>query len=247
MRTTNVHKNRTPVAHDEAAHKPMARGRPRQFDDVERRKRLIDAAEHVFVEMGYGAANMDGIARRAGMSKKTIYQVFETKQDLFAAVIDSRRDALAAMIESEGAAESRRPEDALQRFLRQIARFILAPRQAALYRLAVAESQRAPELANAFYREGATKACSPLTEWLAVQHERKVLHVPDPASAAKLLFFMAIAELQMRGLIGDGGAPEDSAIDQRVDHAVRVFLDGSRVRDPVTKEGRRPGMLASVR
>ena len=54
-----------------------------------RRERLIAAAEHVFVEMGYGAASMDGIARRAGMSKKTIYQVFETKQDLFAAVIES--------------------------------------------------------------------------------------------------------------------------------------------------------------
>jgi AcrR family transcriptional regulator len=180
--------------------------------------------------MGYGAANMDGIARRAGMSKKTIYQVFETKQELFAAVIDSRRNELAAMIESEGSDESRKPEDVLRQFLRQIARFVLAPRQAALYRLAVAESQRAPELADAFCREGSTRVCSPLTEWLAVQHARGILHVPDPTSAAKMLFHMAIAELQMRVLVGQRHQPDEAAIDDRVDYAVRVFLDGARVR-----------------
>ena len=180
--------------------------------------------------MGYGAANMDGIARRAGMSKKTIYQVFETKQELFAAVIDSRRNELAAMIESEGTDESREPEDVLRQFLRRIARFVLAPRQAALYRLAVAESQRAPELANAFYREGSNRVCSPLTEWLAVQHARGILHIPDPTSAAKMLFYMAIAELQMRVLIGQCPQPDEAAIDDRVDYAVRVFLDGVRIR-----------------
>jgi TetR/AcrR family transcriptional regulator of autoinduction and epiphytic fitness len=220
----------TALAFDESERRPSPRGRPRQLDEAVRRERLIAAAEQVFVEMGYSAANMDGIARRAGMSKKTVYQVFETKQDLFAAVIDSRRNALAAMIEGEGADDSRRPEDVLRRFLRQIAQFVLAPRQAALYRLAVAESQRAPELANAFYREGSTKVCSPLTGWLAMQHERGVLHVPDPNAAAKMLFHMAVAELQMRLLIGERREPDEEAIDQRVDYAVRVFLDGARAR-----------------
>jgi AcrR family transcriptional regulator len=236
MRTTNLHNRHARITPDEPVRKQSARGRPRQLDDSARRERLIAAAEHVFVEMGYGAANMDGIARRAGMSKKTIYQVFETKQELFAAVIDSRRDELAAMIEGEGSDASCRPEDVLRRFLRQIARFVLAPRQAALYRLAVAESQRAPELANAFYREGSTKACSALMAWLALQHERGALHVPDSASAAKMLFYMAIAELQMRLLIGDCQEPDEAAIDERVDYAVRLFLDGARVRGAATRD-----------
>jgi AcrR family transcriptional regulator len=243
MRSTNPHPRRVRVALDQPARKPSVRGRPRQLDEAARRERLIAAAEHVFVELGYGAANMDSIARRAGMSKKTIYQVFETKQALFAAVIDSRRDALAATIEGEAFNDSRRPEDVLRLFLRRIAQFILAPRQAALYRLAVAESQRAPELANAFYREGSTKVCSPLTEWLALQHEREILHVPDPVSATKMLFYMAIAELQMRLLIGECREPDQSAIDERVDHAVRLFLDGSRPRSPAKETGRRQEVL----
>jgi AcrR family transcriptional regulator len=233
MRSTTLRTKSARV--DEAVHKTSTRGRPRLLNMAERRQRLVTAAEYVFVEMGYGAASMDGVARRAGMSKKTIYQVFETKQELFAAVIESRRDELAAMIESEGSDETCRPEDVLRRFLSQIARFVLAPRQAALYRLAVAESQRAPELANAFYREGSTKACSALMHWLALQHERGILHVPDSGSAAKMLFHMAIAELQMRLLIGDCQEPDPSMIDERVEAAVRLFLDGARVRGATTR------------
>jgi AcrR family transcriptional regulator len=244
MRNTSLQARRTQSAPSEAERKPGTRGRPRLLDDSARRERLIAAAEHVFVDMGYGAANMDGIAKRAGMSKKTIYQVFATKEELFAAVIDSRKAALAAMIESEGADELRQPEDVLRRFLGQIARFVLAPRQAALYRLAVAESQRAPELANAFHREGSTKACSALMEWLASQHERGTLHVPDSASAAKTLFYMAIAELQMRLLIGDCQEPDELMIDERVHYAVRLFLDGARARRSEDETGRRQEGLA---
>ena len=223
----NIHDD---VATEELARTQRARGRPRQLDEQVRRQRLIAAAEHVFVERGYSAARMDGVARRAGMSKKTIYQLFATKQELFAAVIDSRRAELAAMIERESASESSRPNDVLRRLVRKIARFVLAPRQAALYRLAVAESQRAPELANAFHKEGSSKACSPLTEWLALQHERGALCVPDPPAAAKMLFAMALGELQMRALIEELSEPDAATIDSKVDEAVRLFLEGTRPR-----------------
>src|SRR5882672_6648758 len=48
-----------------AAKARRGRGRPRQIAEPERRKKLIEAAEHVFVELGYGTANMDDIAHRA--------------------------------------------------------------------------------------------------------------------------------------------------------------------------------------
>lgn len=234
-----------------AERKRSLRGRPRQLDESERRKRLIDAAEHVFLQMGYGAANVDEIARRAGMSKKTIYRVFQTKQDLFAAVIDARKDALAAIMEGEAGDEARPPEDVLKGFLRQIARFVLAPRQAALYRLAVAESQRAPELANAFCREGSTKVCAPLMQWLSLQHERGWLRLPDPGSAARMLYYMAIAELQMRLLTGECREPDAAAIEERIDQAVRVFLNGVRAggaENAIANAGQSPAFaLASAR
>jgi len=210
-----------------------ARGRPRQIEQAERREKLIEAAELVFVETGYGAANVDDIARRASMSKKTIYQIFDTKESLFAAVIAARRAVLASMIDVEACNADASPENVLRHFLSEFARFVLAPRQAALYRLVIAESQRAPELAHAFYREGRTKARSALTQWLALQHERKVLHVPDAASAAGMLFSMVIAEPQMCLLIGESPEPSEECIRERVDRALDIFLNGARVRGDV--------------
>src|SRR5262249_54909199 len=95
MRGRRLVKEHTP------SRKPGTRGRPRQIEETERRQKVIEAAEQVFVAMGYGPASVDDIAHRAGMSKKTIYQVFDNKESLFAAVIAARRAELAAMVEAE--------------------------------------------------------------------------------------------------------------------------------------------------
>src|SRR5262249_59123089 len=66
------------------------RGRPRQISEAERRRRVLAAAEQVFLEAGYGDATMDDVATRAAMSKKTLYQIFPTKEQLFAALMPPR-------------------------------------------------------------------------------------------------------------------------------------------------------------
>jgi AcrR family transcriptional regulator len=207
------------------------RGRPCQIAEPERRQLLLDAAESVFLELGYSAASMDDIARRAGMSKKTLYRLFETKESLFAAVIAARRASLNVTIEPGECADAPAAGEALRRYLGVMARFVLAPRQAALYRLVIAESQRAPELAHSFHREGPSKCRALLSDWLALQHARGSLHVADPQSAAGMLFSMVISDLQMCVLIGERGAPDEALIDRGVNRAVELFLEGAAPRD----------------
>jgi AcrR family transcriptional regulator len=115
----------------------------------------------------------------------------------------------------------------LHLFLGQVARFVLARRQSALYRLVIAESQRAPERARAFYREGPSMVRLALTQWLERQREEGKMTVPDPDSAASMLFSMVIGEPQMRLLIGDLYEPDEKAIDERVEKAVKLFLAGA--------------------
>jgi len=203
-------------------------GRPPQIAEPERRQLLLDAAESVFLELGYSAASMDDIARRAGMSKKTLYRLFATKESLFAAVIAGRRSVLEAMISGDEFSRRESPDHVLRSYLGKLARFVLAPRQAALYRLVIAESLRTPELAHAFYREGPCKARAVLEHWLAGQHDNGSLCVPDPVRDAAMLCSMVISELQMRFLLGELRAPDDSMIDATVNRAVDVFLHGAR-------------------
>src|SRR5215471_18139603 len=65
---------------------------------------IVDAALEVFAEKGFAAAKLDDIARRAGISKATLYLYFETKEEIFRAVA---RAAVASFLETlESAAEA---------------------------------------------------------------------------------------------------------------------------------------------
>ena len=63
---------------------PSPRWRRRKTD---RPGEIVAAALAVFAEKGFAAARLEDIARRAGVSKAALYLYFETKTDLFAAVV----------------------------------------------------------------------------------------------------------------------------------------------------------------
>ena len=67
----------------------------RKENQVQTRKRLLDAGLEVFSRRGYYAASVDEIAAEAGFSKGAVYSNFSSKEDLFLALIDRRftRDA----------------------------------------------------------------------------------------------------------------------------------------------------------
>lgn len=206
----------------------LRRGRPCLIEESERRQLLIEAAENVFLEMGYSAAGTADIARRAGMSKKTIYRLFNSKESLFAAVVAARLEAVEIAAIND-ATDLNSADIILRQYLGVLARFILAPRQAAIFRLVIAEAHREPELSRAFYREGPAKARAPLVQWLQRQHACGVLRVENAAAAASMLLSMVTADLHMRLLIGDAGAIDQPTIDKRVGYAVALFLHGTQM------------------
>ncbi len=53
-----------------------------------RRRQIIHAATQVFAERGFHAANVSDVAAQAGVSQGTIYWYFESKEALFAAVLE---------------------------------------------------------------------------------------------------------------------------------------------------------------
>ncbi len=66
---------------------------PRQEKREESRRRILEAARGVFFETGFEAANLDEVARRAGVAKGTIYRYFESKAELYVAVLAHNADA----------------------------------------------------------------------------------------------------------------------------------------------------------
>jgi AcrR family transcriptional regulator len=64
----------------------------------QRRAQLLDAANEVFTTRGYHAAAMDDIAAAAGISKPVLYQHFDSKLDLYLALLDQACDSLVDVV-----------------------------------------------------------------------------------------------------------------------------------------------------
>jgi AcrR family transcriptional regulator len=67
-----------------------ARKRGREAQVERNRELLLAAARRVFLARGYHGSTLDAIAAEAGFSKGVVYSQFESKSDLFLALLDER-------------------------------------------------------------------------------------------------------------------------------------------------------------
>jgi AcrR family transcriptional regulator len=113
---------------------------------------ILDAALKVFAEKGFAGARMDDIARRAGVTKGTIYLYFENKEAVFKTLV---RESIGTAVSdvSERAASFEGPARALIGFaLNTMAQLLATSDRVVLPKIIIAESGNFPELAR-FYRD----------------------------------------------------------------------------------------------
>ena len=117
-----------------------------------RPEQILEAALTVFGEQGFAAARVEEIARRAGLSKGTLYLYFPSKEAMLNALIEQSAGALARSVEQHVARSAAQdPEAALRGLLRILVTAVSSPTISAAPRLVLTEAHRFPELA-AFYR-----------------------------------------------------------------------------------------------
>lgn len=194
------------------------------LSDPNRHRVLRDAAEAVFLRDGYAAATMDEVARRAGMSKRTLYQVFSSKAALFEAVLEDYRAPMHIDVAVEAEPDV---AAALTAILMAAARQLLTPRAIGIFRLILAEMPRSPELAGAFHRAKLGRGATPLERRIEAEMEKGRLRGSDPRVAADMLFSMVILSLSVEVMLGLRELPDDAEIARRVRTAVEMFLRGA--------------------
>jgi AcrR family transcriptional regulator len=94
---------------------------PREFIALHKQRRIMDALAELTAEQGYEATKISDIVKRAGVARKTLYDNFEGKEEVFLAAFDSARDEVLRRVEegSTGADEDwqERIEGGLAAFL----------------------------------------------------------------------------------------------------------------------------------
>lgn len=193
---------------------------------AERCRKICEAAAAVFLRDGYAAATIEEVARLAGMSKRTLYEHFASKTDLFEATVSATLAPLRLESDFE-----REPDlqVALTGILEAAGRQLLALRHAAIFRVVIAEVQRSPELAEACHRVILGSGASSLERRLAHEIRQQTLSLRDPESAARMLYGMALASTHMLMLMGLREPPDAAEIAELSRQAVVVFLRGAQV------------------
>jgi AcrR family transcriptional regulator len=82
---------------------------------VQSRRRILDAARDIFFCDGFMNANLDDVAQRAGVAKGTLYRYFDSKADLYVAVLAENGEIFAKKMRECVAAPDLDPPDLIRR------------------------------------------------------------------------------------------------------------------------------------
>ena len=130
----------------DAADERRCRGRPQARPDEETRAILLVAARQEFASSGFAASSRESVARRAGVSTKTLYRLIPNKAALFEATVADRMERFVAGVRFR-ACDGSDIEGALREALLICGEQILDPETIALQRMILSESDKLPEIA----------------------------------------------------------------------------------------------------
>ena len=197
-----------------------ATGRPRQMSEQERRGQLIAVAGEIFLQKGYRATTMDDIAQCARMSKKTVYQVFAAKSELFDALLADWLAPFTLPVEANG----RSPQAVLTDVLCRLVNFALSERQISVTRLLIAETPQSEDIALALQRQGIGRGKGALEQWLAAEIAHGTFKLDDAEDAANTLFFTVAGDFLLGLLLRTRPQPSAEDVAVRVERAVATFF-----------------------
>jgi AcrR family transcriptional regulator len=114
---------------------------------------LVTAALELFVERGFSATRLDDVAKRAGVSKGTLYLYFDSKEDLFKAVVREGIVSRIAEAEERVRAHMGTTPDVLRELVRDWWDQIGATKLGGITKLMMSEAGNFPELAKFYHDE----------------------------------------------------------------------------------------------
>lgn len=208
-----------------AAERGRGAGRPTRARAAEIKDVILRAAMTEFTERGFHASSVASIATRAEVSRRTVYNQFQTKEQLLEVLAKHTctrlRTLLAEVIESEEPIW-----DTLYGVGMCFYSDAMGPDSRAISRLLVMEGERMPALV----RQGLSfrqYALEPLVNYLERQALEGVITIEDHARAAQQFLHLTTSSIDY--LFGDSGHTLEEQR-QWVAAAVKTFLYGVHAR-----------------
>jgi TetR/AcrR family transcriptional regulator, mexJK operon transcriptional repressor len=186
-------------------------------------QKIVDAAYDLFVEYGFQATTLETVAKRAKISKLSIYRHFKSKEALFSAAIASRCHQFAPQVLFEGVDGS--AEVQLMAVGSSLLRTLLSPDVRSVEAMIIADRTNQKSLSKVHYEAGPAHVIAQIEALLRQLHAKAILNVPDPHRSARL--FAALfkgSDLLIIARFDEARAKDDNEIESYCRSAVAMFI-----------------------
>ena len=191
-------------------------------DETPARQRIVEAAFSAFMESGFAAASTLEIATRARVSKRELYALVGSKQEMLAACIRERARRLQ-MPDLPGPHDHQGLARTLETFGAQLLREVSDPTVIAVFRLAIAEAVRAPEVAHTLNSLGVETSRAALREVMTRARSAGLIS-GEPSEMAEHFAGLLWGNLKLSLLLRVAERPSPREIARRAHDATAAFL-----------------------
>jgi AcrR family transcriptional regulator len=190
------------------------------------RERVLAAAFNLFREHGFSSTSMLDIVTGARISKRDLYALFKNKHAVLAACISERAQQMRRPLEPATPAPQTRDELAtmLVEFGVSLLKTVCHPEVLTVFRLAIAESDRSPEIGRALDSSGRETNQRALIELIRKAQARGLVVAGDPEVLAGRYFAALLGGLQIQLLLRVRQAPSKREIDARARAATETLM-----------------------
>jgi AcrR family transcriptional regulator len=192
-------------------------------DEPAVRERILDAAFAAFMKSGYAAASMLEIATRARVSKRELYALVGSKQEMLIACISARAKRFSAPAKLPVLRDRETLAQVLVSFGTKFVREVSDPTVIAVFRLAIAEVVQSPEVARALDSIGREAGRAALRKIMAGAQASGLI-TGRPAELAAQFAGLLWRDLLVSLLLGVAERPPPREIARRARDAAAAFL-----------------------
>jgi TetR/AcrR family transcriptional regulator, mexJK operon transcriptional repressor len=198
-----------------------------------RHDELLDGALDLFLDRGFEQATIDAIAASVGMSKRTVYARYANKAQLFKAAVQRSIERLIVPQATLQALDTGDFAATLAAVARMRVAQVMTPAGLKQQRIINSESYRFPEIFTMAYEQNTRPVIEFLASLLRRETASGTLSVTDPDQAA-LVFLSMVVSGPVRVIVSGHGLSR-AEIEDRLQFAILLFLDGVRARGPGTE------------
>jgi AcrR family transcriptional regulator len=174
---------------------------------ADRPAEIVQAALAVFAEKGFAAAKLEAIARRAGVSKGALYLYFETKEDIFRAVVSQAIAPNVGAVKAMAATHPGPLAGLLRGMTGHIATVVQNTPLGGVLKMVVGESGNFPEIARVWHHELVSQVLDAMATAIERAQGRGEVKPGDPRIYALQLVSPLLVSILWRETFVPVGAP----------------------------------------